>query len=242
MPSLGFDRPQEFIDFINKAETDTAFEGFQRRKKAVQAASAAHAATGVNLNSNKKRTLEEDDIARKRLKGPDELVTGNGVGKEHTTDTSRYPPLLVPISPAAPTAAAPYYSPVGRSSQDDGMFSELLQGQASNSTNLYMPGGSPETSQYTAQQSMTNNTQFPPAYHPPINVQSALGSQSYMSNTATGLSPPGASPAPAPSSTTSTPADQHDDHNDAIDDPKLQEATKLIQYVVFVIHSIRVQT
>ena len=28
LPSLGFDRPQEFMDFINRAETDTAFEGY----------------------------------------------------------------------------------------------------------------------------------------------------------------------------------------------------------------------
>lgn len=232
LPSLGFDRPQEFIDFINKAETDTAFEGFQRRKKAAQAAATASAAAGVNLNVNKKRTLDEEDLARKRMKALDERdsISGNGVSKDHATDNSRFPPMLLPISPAGPPAA-PYYSPVGQSSQDAGVFSELLQGQASNPTNLYMPSGTSESNQYVSPSSVSNNNQFPPAYHPPINVQSALSAQTFMPNHNAGMSPPGTSPAPAPSSTTSTPAEQHDDQNEAIDDPKLQEATKLIQYV-----------
>ena len=33
IPKMGFERPNEFMEFINKAETDTAFEGYRRRKQ-----------------------------------------------------------------------------------------------------------------------------------------------------------------------------------------------------------------
>ena len=55
LPSLGFDRPQEFVDFINRAETDTAFEGFQRRKKAAQSSGS-----GKGIDLTRKRTMDED--------------------------------------------------------------------------------------------------------------------------------------------------------------------------------------
>ena len=32
LPRLGFERHTDFMEFINKAETDTAFEGYRRRK------------------------------------------------------------------------------------------------------------------------------------------------------------------------------------------------------------------
>ena len=97
LPNMGFDRPQDFLDFINKAETDTAFEGFQRRKKAAQATAAATGSAGLAANLSRKRTISEDEGLRKRAKalGKTDGLTLNG--KDHD---GRYP-MLVPISPAS---------------------------------------------------------------------------------------------------------------------------------------------
>ena len=99
LPQMGFDRPQDFMDFVNKAETDTAFEGFQRRKKQAQAAAAA----GLSAAA-KKRSVSEDDIARKRARGPSELdpMGLNGVGSSKD--------FSLMMSPASSSAA--YYPTV----------------------------------------------------------------------------------------------------------------------------------
>lgn len=106
LPSLGFDRPQDFIDYVNRAETDTAFEGFQRRKKAAQAASAAAGPNGLSASLSRKRTVSEDDGLRKRAKGLGETSHLTMNGKDHD---SQYP-MLVPISPATGSGGAFYSS------------------------------------------------------------------------------------------------------------------------------------
>ena len=223
---MGFDRPSDFIDFINRAETDTAFEGFQRRKKAAQAAAAAKNVAGssdIKIDLTKKRSLSEDDSARKRVKGLGDLGL-NGAGsssKDH--DSSRYAPIPVPISPA--TASNSFYSSVGRSAQDAGLFSELLQGQggSNSASSMYMTGPVSETPTYApTPPGISSGAQYPSTFHPPISVASTLNSQPFLSNM------PSNAPAQTPSSSTSEPPD----NEDSIDDPKLQEATKLIQSVI----------
>lgn len=105
IPSMGFDRPQDFMDYVNKAETDTAFEGFQRRKKAAQATAAA--GTGLSGNLSRKRTVSEDDGLRKRAKGLGDTDHLNLNGKDHDSRFS----MLVPISPATGSSGT-FYSPV----------------------------------------------------------------------------------------------------------------------------------
>ncbi|EJD01041.1 uncharacterized protein FOMMEDRAFT_141779 [Fomitiporia mediterranea MF3/22] len=226
LPSLGFERPQEFVEFMNRAETDTAFEGFQRRKKAAQAAAANRSATGsgINVDITRKRSASEDMSVRKRVKGLDEHdhlgLNGTGHGSKDS-DSVRYPPMSVPISPA--TASNSFYPSTGRSTHEVGLFSELLQGQGGTGTasSMYMTGPSPDTAGYApTTSSIASGSQYPSAFHPPINVTSALNSQPYLSTVT-----PNA-PAPTPSSTASEGAEQED----GIDDPKLQEATKLISY------------
>lgn len=100
LPQMGFDRPQDFMDFVNKAETDTAFEGFQRRKKQSEAAAAA------GLNNTKKRSMNEGDSVRKRARGTSELdpmgLNGVGSGKDFS----------LMMSPAAGSAPASFYPAV----------------------------------------------------------------------------------------------------------------------------------
>ncbi|KAH8113371.1 hypothetical protein DFH11DRAFT_1689528 [Phellopilus nigrolimitatus] len=199
LPSIGFERPQEFVDFINRAETDTAFEGFQRRKKGAQT---------CKLEYGVPKYLTEH-------------LNGSGSSKDHTD--GRFPPMLVPISPASAANTN------GPSSQEAGLFSELLQGQdgTGSASAMYMTGpGTDGPSYMTSPPNMSAGAQFPSAFHPPINVSSALGSQSFLSTPT--MSSASTAPAPTPSSTSSR--GDISDRDDGIDDPKLQEATKLIHY------------
>lgn len=217
LPSLGFDRPNEFVDFINRAETDTAFEGFQRRKKATQTGQSSF------LGLNKKRSsLDDDDHTKsKRTKSVDdrELLSN---GKDH------YTPLLVPLSPATPAtggSAGSYYQPgkFSQTSTHNSLFSELLQGQSNNSA-MYMAASTPES----LSQFPSPVPGYPGPFHPSNSVPPAL--QSYLPTTpaATTATSMAASPSgPTPSSTTSDLADD----DGQIDDPKLHEATKLIKYI-----------
>ncbi|OCB84462.1 hypothetical protein A7U60_g8448 [Sanghuangporus baumii] len=225
LPSLGFERPQEFVDFLNRAETDTAYEGFQRRKKAIQTAAASGSsatAGGINSNVAKKRSISEDMSSRKRVKDDHFGLNGTGAsGKD--ADGSRYPSISVPISPA--TAGASFYSTVGRSSNDRDLFSELLHGQGGSgsgtASSMYMTGPVPESSGFTATPpNVSSVPQYPSAFHPPLNVTSSLGPQPFLSNMSSNV------PAQTPSSTASEPPEQ----DEGIDDPKLHEASKLIQY------------
>lgn len=80
---------------------------------------------------------------------------------------------------------------------------------------------------YAASPGMSSGVQFPSAFQPPINVQNALGSQAFLTNatlpTASGLS--------------GAPQGDSNDQEDGPDDPKLQEATKLIQCVLPILHT-----
>lgn len=225
LPSIGFERPQEFVEFINRAETDTAYEGFQRRKKAAQAAAAATAAgtgaavaAGINANLAKKRSVSEDMTMTSRKRSKDDHYGLNGAGKDG--DGSRYPSMSVPINSPA-NAGTSFYSTVGRSSNDRDLFSELVHGQGGSgsgtTSSMYMTGPVPETSGFAA--TPPSVPQYPSAFHPPLNVTSALGPQPFLSNVSSNV------PAQTPSSTASEPPEQ----DDGIDDPKLHEATKLIQ-------------
>lgn len=99
IPQMGFDRPQDFLEFVNKAETDTAFEGFQKRKKQAQSAAAA------GLSATKKRTVGEDDSARKRARGaPSELDPMGLSGLSSSKDFS------LMMSPATASAQTSFYA------------------------------------------------------------------------------------------------------------------------------------
>lgn len=215
LPSLGFDRPQDFIDFINRAETDTAFEGFQRRKKSTQAGQ-----TATTASTSRKRTTDDDhDPKAKRVKNSD---TADSATKEHN-GTDRFNSLLVPISPANTTNNS-YYAPTHRTS-DANIFSDLLQGQDANSA-MYMTGSASDSpTHYTAPSPAAVTSQFPSTYHSPIGVAARMGSQPFVPHSNPSPLPP------TPSTVASAPPDSID-QDDQIDDPKLQEATKLIRYAL----------
>ena len=214
LPSMGFDRPSDFVDFINRAETDTAFEGFQRRKKAAQAASANN---GINLA--RKRTMDDDDEPKSKKAKTDDRDTP---GKDRT-DTERYSSMM---ASTAASGNSSYYSPTGRSNQEAGLFSELLQGQTAGSP-TFITGPTPPDTQnyYTSTSSLTNNTSFAPAHHPPLNVAA-------LNNEHTTRFSPAPNPLIATASLPGASALPNGVSNDDVAaDPKLQEAMKLIQCV-----------
>lgn len=82
---------------------------------------------------------------------------------------------------------------------------------------MYMTGPTVSDSpSYAASPGMSSGVQFPSAFQPAINVQNALNSQAFLTNTTVSNPPVSGQGEP-------------NDTDDNADDPKLQEATKLIQ-------------
>lgn len=210
IPKLGFDQPQEFIDYINKAETDTAFQGYQRRKKANSSTTQSPA---PSISSVQKRSAEEveDTPSMKRPK------TGNGMGtlnvsQKDSIENDRYGSMLVPINPAPPPNT--FYSSTGRAPNEIGLFTELLQGQ-NNGSAMFMTNSASDGSQaYGTGATASTAHSYASAYPSPgnQNVQPSFNSHSYMPNPAPPVQHPSA-----------------DDVDDRPEDPKMPEAMKLIQ-------------
>lgn len=212
VPKLGFARPQDFVEFVNRAETDTAFEGFQRRKKEAQASESTDAHGGARSSSSQKRTADDDDEpTAKRTKTSSGMGSFESNGKG-SIDSARYSSMMSPISTTTPQSN--FYTSTGRSSNDIGLFTKLLDGQNAGS-NLYMNNASSESAQHLYGPSNSSAAPFSGVYQPPVNsVQSSFSSQPFFPN----------STVPLQSS-----ADEIDDRPE---DPKASEANKLIQWVL----------
>ncbi len=207
LPTMGFDRPQEFIDFLNKAETDTAFESFQKRKGSGSGQSMQNSPNPLSMDLNKKRSLDEGLLASNKRAKSDHPTNG----------TSAYSALL----PSPSSAASTFNASGPRNSIAPNSFSDLLSGSGSS---MYMTGAdSPNHFQ-------TPPAQYPPVFHPPLAMPSGLNS----SQTQNYMPPPAASTASSMASSRPSPSNANvpEDDDRPVDDPKLIEATKLIQYEV----------
>ena len=98
---------------------------------------------------------------------------------------------------------------------------------------MYMTGSAADSPGYmpsSAASLSAGTTQFS-GFQPPINVSNPLGSPAFMANnTASPASTGGAPPASTPHTAN---GDGAADTDEGIDDPKLHEAMKLVQYVIF---------
>ncbi|KAL6299126.1 hypothetical protein BKA93DRAFT_742929, partial [Sparassis latifolia] len=206
LPKLGWDL-SDFNNFINRSETDTAWESYQRHKQADPVA-------GPSTSVGQKRS-SPDDPTSLRSKRPRGLSEHNG---DSTSDSFPPPPVLVPLTSAG-SAAAPngLYPSSGRPSQESNLLSELMRG----------PSGSPmfiasspanASSQFAGQGSTGVGSSYPPSYMPPMTMNSDPGLPSVP------LVGAGASPFTA-ARAASQPASEDDDL-----DPKKIEAYKLIHY------------
>jgi hypothetical protein len=197
---------QDFDKFVNKSETDTAYESFQQRKREGQPGSGSSAQT-----SSRKRPAD-DDTANNAKKA---RVPGERDDTEHSTDAF---PVLMPLNSVA--SSSNLYT--SRSPQDSSLFSDLLRG--SNGSPMLMPGPSSPSS-YTASSSQVppSNGNYQNSYVTPLNMgvdSTTISSMSFVSNASTPTIPQ--------QSRSSVGAIEEMD----LVDPKSMEAQKLISFVV----------
>lgn len=197
---------QDFEKFVNKSETDTAYESFQRRKREGPATPASSApATSL------KRASEDDTAGNsKRARRPSDRDD-----TERTTDAF---PVLVPMNPV--TSSSNLYT--SRSPPETSLFSDLMRGP--NGSPMLMPGpSSPSSYATSSSQVPQSNGSYQGSYVTPLNMgvdSATISSMPFVNNAST--------------STTqqqSRPSVGAIDELDAID-PKNVEAQKLISFVV----------
>lgn len=131
LPKLGWEL-SDFNAFINKSETDTAWEGYQRRKK-----HGSESGSSGPVASAQKRSAEESAGGRAKKSRSGE--------KEGEYSQNGFP-LLTPVN-AASLAANTMYPASSRSQDVNGMFSDLMR-SASHSPS-YMHQASPPPTQYS---------------------------------------------------------------------------------------------
>lgn len=193
---------QDFEKFVNKSETDTAYESFQRRKREGQ--------PGPAPSASRKRPADDDTTnSAKKARTP-----GDRDDTEHSTDAF---PVLMPLNSVA--SSSNLYT--GRSPQDSSLFSDLLRG--SNGSPMLMPGPSSPSS-YTASSSQVppSNGNYQSSYVTPLNMgvdSSTISSMSFVNNPSTPTIPQ-----------QSRPSVGTIDEMDLVD-PKSMEAQKLISFV-----------
>ncbi|KAH7918830.1 hypothetical protein BV22DRAFT_1108257 [Leucogyrophana mollusca] len=214
VPKMGWNMT-EFNDFVNKSETDTAWESFQARRQAQKTTQSSNAMSSVLGPQSAKRVAEENSAGPSRKK--QRSMEADGDRQDYS--------LVMPISSTVPPVpqASVYSSSNGRSSHNN-IFSDLMRGP--DGAAMFMPptpSGTP--SHYPAPS--------PSSYH-----------SSYMQSMGMSVEP-GLSPIPysqnkngAVMSQQRIPPQQNHLPHDEIDDdsdldpqqPKKIEAFKLIRY------------
>lgn len=194
LPKLGWDAT-DFNNFLNKSETDTAWEGYQKRKKA-QVSGAVPATM-----QSRKRTSEDDLVNRSKKARNDD---------NNLEDRQNGFSLLVQV-PQSSVAPSSLYSASPQAQERPAMFADLMQGP-DGSPIFMQPSTSANSAQYPAP-SASNLNSYPPSYVPGVNMSmeqpmsSSDGSSQGMQR-----------------SNPIEPPDEMDDE----DDPKKNEAYKLI--------------
>lgn len=196
LPKLGWDQA-DFTNFVNRSETDTAWESYQLRKKA-----AASAASSSSL----KRSAEDD-------------ANGHAKRARGTEKDDSYS-MLLPLNQVVPSAPVTSLYPGGtRGSHENngGIFSDLMRGPGSP---LFMQTTTSASAPSSSATSYAPNS-FPSSF---ASMQQHLAPDASM--------PPPAFPGNTNGSASAiaeSPPDQVPDD----EDPKKNEALKLIQYVFY---------
>jgi hypothetical protein len=165
---------QEFDKFINKSETDTAYESYQRRKRENQAASSS---SGVNSQTAPRKRPSEDDTTTnaKRARGLDDRDDA-----DRGTDTF---PVLMSMN-SVPSGSNLY---TGRPPQDASLFSDLMRGP--NSSPMLVPGpSSPPSYPTSSSQVPPSNGNYQNSYVAPLNMgvdSTTLTSMPFVNNAST---------------------------------------------------------
>ncbi|KAG6833745.1 hypothetical protein H0H87_001177 [Tephrocybe sp. NHM501043] len=188
LPKLGWDMA-DFNQFINRSETDTAWEGYQQRKK-------ASVTSGTSLLGQKRSA--EDDPA---LSGAKKARSGETEAERNQNGFN----LLVPMG-AAPVSGNGMYSNTTRTGESSGtMLSDLMRN--SGDSPMYMQQPSPNN---TYPGSSVGNYQTPYMPGVNLNLDSSLAPIPFTpSSISTSQTLPG------PSRASSEPLDEDDDPNKA---------------------------
>lgn len=208
LPKLGWDI-NDFENFVNRGETDTAWESYQRNKREKQTNQAAVPAPQPSLTSRKRSV---DDVASgSRSKRPRGFTDENDRDNEYS--------ILVPSSGPVPPNG--FSRPTA--SSDQTMFNELMR--SSNGSPMFVNSASPSAPQFQGQSSGSlpfAQPAQPPQYLHTIGLDSNVTSVPVTSGSAPMLPPP----------RFNQPSRSSPELDDAVD-PKRDEATKLIQWESF---------
>lgn len=207
LPKMGWTM-QDFNEYVNKGETDTAWESYQQRKK-------THRNSGDDQNSGfstkttgQKRSAdsESNTSSSKRPRNDDkEIENRNGFS------------MLMPMSASMPSPATPLYS-AGPQQTQNGIFPPIMRN--SNNSPLFM-SGSPSNAHYSGPSPGMDNYSRP--YLPAVNMGIDQSPHMYDS--------PGSAPTTAVSHqrvASNGNAEAQEDTEEE-EDPKKSEAFKLIK-------------
>ena len=207
LPKLGWDL-NDFNNFLNRSETDTAWESYQRHKRDEGPASSS----GPSGSSSQKRSPEDEPIYL-RAKRPRGVSETNGDSIPLVSNTNAH------------VSSNGMYSSSSRSAHDSNLFSELMRGPAGPAVFGQSPSPVTTSNQYGS--SGNSNVASAYSYLPPMNINAdaALPSMPLLSQSPISVQAPAKITSTTNSrSRTQTVQDEPDD------EPKRMEAYKLIQY------------
>jgi hypothetical protein len=230
LPKLGWDA-SDFNNYLNRSETDTAWEGYQRRKKNGTTA----AATMGNANAGSSNAAGSSSGGPlPSLKRPGDADMGSSNKRQKNREDSEHQteyPLLMSMNGLPSESPQSMYPPSGgRNSYDSVSFSNMLR--TTNGSPLFMQPSPPSTSAPPYASSIPTppggGQRYEDSYLPGMNANNGSGSGSISS-----LSFPSPqqahqqqqqqqSKAPAP-----VPTPPNDDDSE---DSGKNEASKLIHY------------
>ncbi|KIP12825.1 hypothetical protein PHLGIDRAFT_113414 [Phlebiopsis gigantea 11061_1 CR5-6] len=215
LPKLGWDM-NDFNNFVNRSETDTAWESYQRHKR-------DEPQTPSTSATSQKRPSDDDPNSRAKRARP---------GDSNDGDRDAYP-LLVPVNSAVPPIPANglYPSTSASRQHEQNMFNDLMRPPSGGGSTMFAPPTSPPNSFNGGSAGGLSANQYQPSSYSMapmnVNVDPALPGMSLITNPAT-MPPPRGSTVSSPATKTS-----HGANANAVDDdqdPKRHEAYKLIQY------------
>jgi len=216
LPKLGWD-VNEFNTFVNKGETDTAWEGFQRRKKQMQQSQAEAVVAGSSSTAS---------LQGHKRPSEDPLISGHSKkarGDEIDTQPPGFSDVMSPSS-----SSNGLYNADSRGVDRGGLFADMMRGTPSSGMFVQTPSPGNTMSYGGVSGNMSG---YPSSYLggmaiPPLNTGVPPPPNAYESQVP--------SSAQSRSNTLSTPASADEELDD---DPNKSEAFKLIQYASQFNHS-----
>ncbi|KAF8640142.1 hypothetical protein AX17_001378 [Amanita inopinata Kibby_2008] len=209
LPKLGWN-VSDFNNFINRSETDTAWESYQKRKKLQQQQPETSSSATTSASAGQKRPSEDDtNSASKKSR-----VSGENEGDRAQNGY----PLVMPMN--APPLATNSMYPTNHAQDGNGMFSSIIRGSSGSSMFMRPSNTNPASPHYGVSGSNLNNYQA--SYIPGVNlsIESTLPMLSFNTPT-TGT--PAVQRVQPPNQLPTEPVEEDDDQNKV-------EAYKLITY------------